>query len=160
MVGIKPPYGPTDPPLNYPSQPRLQSYLSHEIRLGDHRPVEARYIFDIPVSLADQKQVFANEMNARLDEIIKITTPSLHANPAVCQTQPETIIQLSNNSETIAEWRVEMAPDGVEISPRKGFLMPKQELPLIVKVEGIESTEWMIVIFVENGSPLLIEFRS
>jgi len=53
---------PGDIPANYPTCPRVVRYVSHQIRTSDHRPVEATYLFDIPVILSERKREFNEEV--------------------------------------------------------------------------------------------------
>jgi len=93
-----------------------------------------------------------------MDAAIHIATPRVVANISMFSIAPESKVVLMNKSVTVAPWKIDAVPDTMEIDPRSGVLVPEQAEQLTVRFMDLAMKHCMVVVFVEGGSPLLLEF--
>jgi hypothetical protein len=106
------------------------------------------------------KEQFNEEVTKRLDELIRVAAPRLVANAKVFRIAAETRVVLVNDSVSVAKWKIDGVPDGVRIDPREGDLVPQQTAQLVARFADLEMPQCLVVVFVEGGSPLVLEFAN
>lgn len=139
--------------FNYPSEPECICYRNLKSSFSDHRPVVGIFRFLIPVVNEERKKELQEIIDAKYNELKKLSMPALSAN-----LTSDNKIVLSNQSLVWVQWNISKKPDNIEIAPNKGILMVKEKATLDVKcLAGSIQTEDTIQISIGSENNLIVK---
>lgn len=146
-------FGTDDAHLNYPTEPKIQSYTLIDCQFSDHRPVALTLIFDIIIvddSRKDELSILFERKRAELEDF---AIPQCSLPEGILSVGEDVL--LKNVSSVQACWSIGFLPLWISVQPENGVLNPLESQKLRFSMIGQSEGENIGSLNVENGSPLI-----
>ena len=116
---------------NYPRQPHCICYRMIWNCFSDHRPVNACYLFPIPVIVQERLDELGDITTAKYDEMKTLSVPTAVAVPSTVASGTQ--FDLVNRCIVWVQWKVKSLPPGVTLTPSEGIIMASEKTAVSVQ---------------------------